>query len=123
MEVFLCGYFPGEHGLCFRPVLLDKQGEINVAHQTGDQSGGEKPMEKATIKYEIPPKAEKEEGKKVPKGFPENKACENQGQDVSGHGPVKEDLPGMVFPCHGVEFGNTEKVFEDRNYLSDFRKI
>ena len=114
LEIFPCGYPSGDHGLCFRPVLFDEQGEINVAHQTGDQGGSEETMEKATVKYEIPTETEKGEGKKVAEGFPENKASQDQGQDVCSNGPVKEDLPGVVFPGHGIEFGNTEKVLEDR---------
>jgi len=86
-----------ENGLGFLPVLSDQKREIDVAHQARYQGGGEKSVEKTTVKNEVPTQAEKRKRQKVSKRFPDDEAGQDQKKEISCYCPMKEDLALEVF--------------------------
>ncbi len=59
LKILLCAYLAGDHGSRLRPVFFNQKGKVNMAHQVGDQGGGEKTVTKAAIKYKISAEAQK----------------------------------------------------------------
>lgn len=84
-----------------------------MADETAYKSGGEKAMEKATVKNEIPAQTEKKKGKDVPERFPDHKSGEDQKKEIPCHYPMKKDLARMIFTDLWIRFGEAEEVFKD----------
>ncbi len=112
-EILPKGHAAGDHGLGFGPVLFDEEGEIDVADQAGEKGGGEEPVKNSGEVDEVPPRAEERQGKKTPERLPENHPGQDQEEQVPGHGPVEDQLAGMILSGQGIVLRKAEEVLED----------